>query len=221
MSDTLQPSGDVNPEAAPRPAAGPKRAPPKLWVTAFAVGLGALAIVMLAGVPSASRRPQSHTPRVSALPAADRGGELSLGFADLREPVDPVTRQRPTYPTTAELATRLDDVTGWETAALFVLDATPAELHAAGVEDPDVCVALNSAPMSESFPLLRHWKLVLLDDQQRIMGSTLFEVPTLEVEQLATGDDTSDKGPVLERRFPDWPRAKVFKRLGPGAQSDG
>jgi hypothetical protein len=221
MHKTMQPGGGMNRKSGQPFTAGPKRATSPMWYVGITVGFGAALVLALAGIPSPAGPPAPPSARVPLLPAVDRTSELALGFAELREPVDPATRQRPDYPTTAQLASRLKSVSGWQTAALFVLDATPAELHAAGVEDPDVCMALNPAPMIESFPVLRHWKLVLLDNQQRVIGTTLFEVPALDVEQLATSDDPTDSGPVLERRFPDWPRAKVFRHDAFRAQSDG
>jgi len=225
---------DEMPDAAPQPRpqpqqqqqqAAPRRAakPRSKAMQGIALSLGFVAAVMLvlAGVPSAGRTPM---PRVATLPSRSvldlsRSGELAAGFAELSVPVD-ATGQRPDYPTTDELATRLEQLPGWQSAALFALDATPAELFAAGVTDPEVAMTLASAPMPEAVPALRHWKLALVDEHGRIVATTLFELPAPEVEHLAMGDGQTS-GPTLERRFPDWPRAQVFKRAGGGARSDG
>lgn len=203
--------------------ARPGSAPPRskaLRRVAIALSLVAIVVLALAGVPSMGGTPM---PRVKSLGPRDvldltRSDELAAGFTDLAMPVA-ADGQRPEYPTTAELAARLEGLPDWQTAALFAIDATPAELFAAGIRDPDVCRALNPSPVPESVPTLRHWKLALMDADQRIVGVTLFELLAPGVERLAGG-----MGPVLESRFPDWPRAVVFTRAGGGGggeRSDG
>ncbi|HZM00122.1 MAG TPA: hypothetical protein VFD43_07725 [Planctomycetota bacterium] len=224
MTD-MPPSNPNAPESR-EPAAEPRPAARSLNLRRISIALAIVAIFlsMLAGVPSTSRmtppRPLGvPQPGLSLRMTLTHSDELSAAFAELREPVD-AAGQRPAYPTTAELGARLEALPGWDTAALFAPDATAAELFAAGVTDPELAMALNPAPMAESFPMFRHWKLVLLDDGRRIVGTTLFEVPAPEVERVALGDG-AEAGPQLERRFPDWPRAAVFTRTAGGAQSDG
>jgi hypothetical protein len=148
-----------------------------------------------------------------------RSDELSQGFAELCAPVDE-TGQRPAYPTIDELGARLQELPGWESAALFALDVTPAELFAAGVTDPELAATLASAPTPELVPSLRHWTVALVDEHGQIVGTALFEVPAPDVEHLAL-DEGEPSGATLDRRFPVWPRVQVFKRAGGGAQSDG
>lgn len=205
------------------PTTAPTTKPRSKALQLIAVSLGFIALVMLAlaGVPSAGLTPM---PRVASLPPRamfdlSHSDELSVGFAELCAPVD-ASGQRPAYPTTEELDARLQQMAGWESAALFALDATPGELFAAGVSDPELAATLNSAPTPESVPSLRHWKLALMDEQGRIAGTTLFEVPAPGVEHLALGEG-EPSGPTLDRRFPVWPRVQVFKRAGGGAHSDG
>jgi len=215
MSDTL----DLK-------TAQPGSAPPRskaLRRVAIALSLVAIVVLALAGVPSMGGTPM---PRVMSVMPRDvldltRSDELAAGFKDLAAPLDGATMQRPEYPTTAELAARLEGLPDWQTAALFAIDATPAELFAAGLRDPDVCMSLNPSPMPESVPTLRHWKLALMDADQRVVGLTLFELLAPGVERLAMGTGPAGQGPVLESRFPDWPRAVVFTRAGGGAQLDG
>ena len=224
MSDMTTPNTAPQSPSAPQPAArGGKPAPRSKALQLIAVALGFIAMVMLAlaGVPSAGVTPM---PRVASLPQRalfdlSRSGELEQVFAELCVPVD-ASGQRPVYPTTDELDARLAQMPGWESAALFALDATAAELFAAGVTDPELAATLNSTPTRESVPSLRHWKLALMDAQGRIVGTTLFEVPAPGVEHLAPGAG-EPSGPTLDRRFPVWPRVQVFKRAGGGAQSDG
>ena len=202
-----------------QPGAAPQRSK-RLRRVAIALSLVAIVVLALAGVPSMGG---TSMPRVmSAMPRdvfdLTRSDELAAGFTDLAMPVT-ADGQRPEYPTTAELAARLEGFPDWETAALFALDATPAELFAAGLRDPDVCMALNPAPMPESVPTLRHWKLALMDADQRVVGTTLLEVLAPGVERLVAGP--AAQSPLLESRFPDWPRALVFKRGAGGAQLDG
>jgi len=206
--------------------AQPGSAPPRskaLRRIAIALSLVAIVVLALAGVPSLGVTPM---PRVkNAIPRdvldLTRSDELAAGFADLAAPVEAATGQRPVYPTTGQLAERLEGLPDWQMAVLFALDATPAELFAAGVSDPDVCMVLNPAPMPESVPMLRHWKLALMDADQRVVGTTLLEVPAPGVERLADETGRLSGGPALEARFPDWPRAVVFKRAAGGAQLDG
>jgi len=225
-TESAPPTSSPSP-AAPAPSSGPsaKRAPGAGRLVAGAVGLVAVGLLVLAGVPAVGSTPMPRVATLAPRSVLDlsRSGELATSFADLGQAVDADGRHLD-YPSADELAARLDALPGWETAALFALDATPAELFQAGVSDPDVCAALNPAPTRESLPTLRHWKLALMDSQQRILGTTLLEVPAPGVEPVAAGAGPAagpGAGPVPESRFPDWPRALVFRRTGGGAQLDG
>jgi len=223
MSDLITPDTVPSSPSAPQPAARSKPTQRSKALQLIAVALGFIAMVMiaLAGVPSAGQTPM---PRVASLPPRtmfdlSRSGELSQVFAELCAPVD-AAGQRPAYPTTDELGARLEQMPGWESAALFALDATPGELFAAGMTDPELAATLASAPTPESVPSLRHWTLALVDAHGQIVGTALFEVPAPEIEHLASGE-SGPSSPTLDRRFPVWPRVQVFKRAGGGAQSDG
>ena len=211
MSDTITPT------TAPTPKSRSKA----LQLIAVSLGFIALVMLALAGVPSAGLTPMqrvaSATPR--SLYDLSRSGELEQAFAELCAPVD-ASGQRPAYPTTDEIDATLQQMPGWESATLFALDATAAELFAAGVRDPELAAGLAAAPTPESVESLRHWKLALVDAQGQIVGTALFEVPSPDVEHLAEGVG-EPSGPTLDRRFPVWPRVQVFKRAGGGAQSDG
>jgi len=229
LSYTLKPEGE---EARENAAAARVTQPVSVLRVGIGVGIGSIFIFSLAGLPSWSRHPRptpvpggmchTGTPLIEIACWKD----LSLAFADLIEMVDPVTHQRPTYPTTADLFARLIPIPQWQRAVLFEIDASVSELQAAGLGDEQHCLKLNygnALGMENRAALLACWQLVLTDDGGCIVGRISLDVPTLDVAWCGDGNDEAEIAtyPVLDQRFPDWPRIAVFNRPSAEAQSDG
>jgi hypothetical protein len=222
MSYMLRPEDEEHAEAHHHVALL-TREPISLKRIGIAVSLGSVIIIALAGVPSFPRHhhrlPVSDGLSHDALPFDTRAG-VKL-FPELESPVDPVTCQRPAYPTILDMDARLQAEPGWHDAVLLPLDATVADLHAAGITDPALCDTLLKERHDAIGTIDIRWRLLLLDDRQRIIGREDLFIAAPGFEQMVVGDADITKAPCLDARMPDWPRVAVFTHDLPEVPSDG
>jgi hypothetical protein len=201
--------------------------PISLRRVSIAVSIGSVLIFSVAGLPSLTRhvRPRPPTDGLHHTLELTCHAELQRAFADLIQPVDPATHQRPAYPPAGELLARLQPIGHWETAVLFMVDAGIDELQAAGAGAPEVCLDLDHGRphgLPNPVRMMVLWQLALLDAEGRVLGRTLLSVPLPQVERCAIEADADMAAlPLLEKRFPDWPRVTVFKRPASVSPSDG
>ncbi len=230
MSYTLKPADETARENA---AAAYVTQPISVQRVGIGVGIGAVILFSLAGLPSWSR----HRPPRPPLRATDglyHGsspagaawiGDVERTYADLMDVVDPVTHQRPAYPSTAELFARLLPLPHWQHAALFESDVSVEELQAVELGDRRQCETLvhrDTRRMPSDVSMSVHWQLALMDDAGRILARVFIVVPTLDSSRCGDGDEAAFATcPELEKRFPDWPRVAVFNRPPAEAQSEG
>lgn len=140
--------------------------------------------------------------------------------ADEAEPEPGAEGMAPPMPD--QIAERLGGLDGWDSAVMYLNDASPQDLYEAGLHDRVGCLrVMQRSGIGSMFRLgasgpLAWWHVVLLDEQGRELGRTI----QTEITQGWELDHVEDGTPVY-RRLAGWveaqaPKAVYFRRGSQG-----
>jgi len=222
MSYMLRPEVEEESEAGHQHVHILTHEPISLRRIGIAVSLGSVIILSLAGLPSWSRheiRPVGDGSSHAA--AAARSDELARAFADLAPAIGRPATQQAACPTTAEVDARLQALQGWHDAVLLAADVDDDDLRFAGLSEPALCATLLRERRAAPLPLAASWRLLLLDEQQRVIGCTDFDLPHVDAPHAPIRDADLASAPLRDARLPDWPAVAVFTRNARELPSDG